>query len=78
MWHHHNHSEMLHLWMLLQKANGLSKQPVFEPMFGVYLHLKQHHQLLLLAGFRGMRREHPIEAMVHRFEFRRVVAARLL
>ena len=33
---HHNQRQMLHLGMQLQKASGLSKEPVLEPRLGVH------------------------------------------
>ena len=69
MWHHHDHSEMLHLWVQLQKARGLSKQPMFEPRFGVHLHLQQQHRPFRRARFCRARPEGSIEAVVRRFQF---------
>ena len=49
--HHHNHCQMQHLGMQLQKASGLSKEPVLEPRLGVHLHLQQHHRPFGCARF---------------------------
>ena len=72
--HHHNHGQMLHLGMELQKAKTLGAQTVLEPRLGVHLHLQQHHRLLGGARFCRARPEHSIEAMVHRLELRRLKA----
>jgi hypothetical protein len=49
---HHDYGQMLHLWMQLQKASGLSKQPVLEPRLGVHPHLNQHDRQLRRARLR--------------------------
>ena len=47
----HQHSPVLHLVLLLQKAVGLRRQAVVEALVGVHLHLQQHHRELGAAGF---------------------------
>jgi ABC-type histidine transport system ATPase subunit len=47
---------------------------MLKPSLALHLHLQQHHRLLRRAGCRDMRPEHPIEAMVHRFDVRGVKA----
>ena len=51
VWHHHDHGQVVDLWMQLQKACGLGKQPVLEPRLGVHLHLQQHHRPFGCARF---------------------------
>ena len=71
---HHNHGQVQYLRMQLQKASGLSKQPVLEPRLGVHLHLQQHHGPICRTGLPRSRPERAIQAMVHRFELSRVRA----
>ena len=49
---HHDHGQVLHLRVQLEKAKALGTQSVLEPRLGVHLHLQQHHRLLLCAGLR--------------------------
>lgn len=49
---HHNHGQVLHLGVQLEKAKALGAQTVLEPRLGVHLHLQQHHRLLGCAGLR--------------------------
>ena len=66
--HHHDHGQVLHLGVELQKARGLGDQPVLEPRLGVHLHLQQHHRLLRRAGLAAFGPKRPIKAMVRRLE----------
>jgi hypothetical protein len=70
--HHHNHGQVLHLGMELQKAKTLGAQTVLEPRLGVHLHLQQYHRLLGCARFYRARPERPIESMVCRLELWRL------
>ena len=49
--HHHNHGQVQHLAVQLEKAKALGTQTVLEPRPGVHLHLQQHHRLLGCARF---------------------------
>jgi len=70
--HHHNHRQVLHLGVELEKAKALSAQAVLEPRLGVHLDLQQHHLPLRGVGFRASGLKSAIEAMVGCFEFGRV------
>jgi hypothetical protein len=48
---HHNHGQVLHLRVQLEKAKALVAQPVLEPRLGVHLHLQQHHRPFGCARF---------------------------
>lgn len=48
--HHHNHGQVLHLGVQLEKAKALGTQTVLEPRLGVHLNLQQHHRPLLCVG----------------------------
>ncbi len=67
--HHHDHREVLHLRVQLQKSEGLGIQPMLEPRLAVHLLLQQHHWTLRRAGFTAPWPEHAIEAVVQRLEF---------
>ena len=64
MRHHHDHSQMQHLGVELQKTKALSAEAVFKPRLGVHLHLKQHHWVLRGAGLAAFGPKGPIKAMV--------------
>ena len=70
--HHHDHSQMQHLGVELQKTKALSAEAVFKPRLGVHLHLKQHHWVLRGAGLAAFGPKGPIKTMVSCFELRRV------
>jgi len=70
---HDNHRlQVLHLGMELQKAEGLSCEPVLELLRALHLHLEQHHRLLRCAALATPRPEHAIKPMVHRLELWRL------
>jgi len=71
---HHDHGQMEYLGMELQKAEGLSSEPVLELGSGLHLHLEQHHRLLRCADLATPRPEHAIEAVIHRLELRSLKA----
>jgi hypothetical protein len=74
MRHHHDNGQVQDLGVELQKASGLGKEAVLESRLGVHLHLQQHHRPIRPAGLCASGPEHPIEAMVDRFELSGVKA----
>jgi hypothetical protein len=69
--HQHDHGQMLHLGMQLEKAKALSSQSVLETLLGVHLHLQQHHRLLRRARVCSTRPERSIKAVVGRLQLGR-------
>ncbi len=74
MRHQHDHGQVQHMRMQLQKVKAMGAKTVLEPRLGVHLHLQQHDRLFRCAPFRRARPEDPIEAMVCGFKFRRLEA----
>ena len=76
--HHHDHRQMQHLGVELQKASGLGKQAVHEPRLGVHLHLQQHHGPIRRTNIPRAGPERPIKTMARRFELRSLKAIELI
>ena len=71
MGHYHNHGQVLDLGVQLHKTRCLRPEAVPETLFGMHLHVQQHHRLLGCARFCRARPERPIKSMVRRFQLRR-------
>ena len=74
MRHYHDHGQMEHLGVELQKTKALGAKAVFKPRLGVHLHLEKHHWVLRGAGLTASGPERPVKAVVHRLELGSLIA----
>ncbi len=66
--HQHQHPEMFHLLVLLQKPEGFRRKAAVEAPIGVHLHLQKHHRQLGAAAGVIAGPEHAIGVVGHLLE----------
>jgi hypothetical protein len=61
----HQHLQMFHLLVLLQKPEGSRRKPAVKSPIGVHLHLQDHHRKRFAAAGVMAGPEHAIEMVSH-------------